>query len=107
MRHIATTLAPSVIALVSTTAAIAGPGPYFGPPGHRPHPHPAPWEGWIAPLVTGTVIGAVIASEPRAVVVERPLPSQPVEQASDTIYKRVRVYIPECNCYRTYDVPIN
>ena len=72
MRHIPTTLAASVIALVSTTAAIAGPGPYFGPPGHRPHPHPAPWEGWIAPLVTGTVIGAVIASEPRTVVVERP-----------------------------------
>lgn len=107
MRHIHTTLAASVIALVSTTAAVAGPGPFFGPPGHFPNPRPGPWGGWIAPLVTGAAIGAVIASEPRTVVVERPLQAQPVDQTTDTLYKRVKIYIPECKCYREYDVPIN
>jgi hypothetical protein len=107
MRPIASALAVSALTLAGTTAAVAGPGPFFGPPGPPLPPRPGPWGGWIAPLVTGTVLGAVIASEPRTVVVETPASSQAANQASETVYKRVSIYIPECRCYRTYDVPID
>lgn len=107
MRHIHTRLAASIVVFASTTTAVAGPGPFFGPPGNLSRPYPAPPGGWIAPLVTGAVVGAVVASQPRTVVVERPLPSQPVDQTSATTFKRVTVYIPECNCYRAYDVPLD
>jgi hypothetical protein len=54
------------------------------------------------------VLGAVIASQPRTVVVQpAPVPVQPASPTPGTVYKRVQVYIPECNCYRTFDVPIN
>jgi|GEM_PF-5404232 len=104
--------AAAVIALAATGATLAGPGHPrpVGPPGVHGHPryvYPArPGPGpWVVPAVTGGIVGAVIASQPRTVVVERPV--RLVEPGSGTTYKRVEIFIPECNCYRTYDVPLD
>jgi len=115
MRHSITTLAATTILTAVATSAVAGPGPRPGgpfgpppPPAYPAPPHPGPGNGWVLPLVTGTVLGAVIASQPRTVVVQpAPVPVQPASPTPGTVYKRVQVFIPECNCYRTFDVPIN
>ncbi|EGV18143.1 hypothetical protein [Thiocapsa marina] len=103
-------LAAGVVALATTGAAIAGPGfpRPFPPPGARYYSepaYPARPDAWIAPAVTGAIVGAVLVAQPRTVVVERPV--QVIESAPGKTYKRVEIYIPECQCYRTYDVPID
>lgn len=111
MRHSFTTLAATIIVTLAANTAVAGPFGPPGPPAHpvypRPGPGPGPGNGWILPLVTGTVLGTVIASQPRTVVVGQPAPVQPVSPAPSTVYKRVQIYVPECNCYRTFDVPVD
>lgn len=64
---------------------------------------------WIAPLIIGGVIGAVIANQNQPPVYQQQSPiytSPPVYQQAP-IYKNVEVYIPECSCYRVVTVQIN
>ncbi|NEX17991.1 MAG: hypothetical protein C1943_15570 [Halochromatium sp.] len=99
-----------LIALVLAFGAVAGAGrpEPWGPPGAPAYPrpfHPAGPDVWVLPAVTGAIIGAAIASQPRTVVIEQPTPVTEIKPG--TTYKRVQIYIPECQCYRTYEVPID
>lgn len=97
------------IAVAMSTAAVAQPRGDFGHRGGHSHHHSG--GNWVAPLVIGGVIGAVIASQPREVYVQPApvyIPPRPVypEYTPRTMWRRVDVYIPECNCYRTIDVQV-
>ena len=71
---------------------------------------------WVAPLIIGGVLGAVIANQQNQPVVVQQVPvytqpmpvytPAPVYQQAP-IYKNVEVFIPECNCYRVVTVQIN
>jgi hypothetical protein len=69
---------------------------------HRHHGHGSN-DGWIAPLVIGTVIGGVLggvasASQPRRIYQE-PVYQEPIYQPREPVFREVYVFIPECNCY--------
>ncbi len=79
------------------------------------HPHHGGHHGgsdWIAPLILGGILGAVL-SQPRNVYTQpQVVYGQPpiVHDSRFTyrpMYKAVDVYIKECNCYRTVLVQIN
>lgn len=80
---------------------------------HHGHHHGG--GNWIAPLVIGGVIGAVIANQPRSYTYTPP-PPPPVVYYPGTVYpdytyrpmyKMVDVFFPDCNCYRSVPVQIN
>lgn len=96
--------------VLAATMAIASTGAMAQHHGHHGHGG----SNWVAPLIIGGVIGAVITSN-------RPTYTQPVVIYQDPpvvyqqqpvynyrpMYKMVDVYIPECNCTRTVQVQIN
>lgn len=68
-------------------------------------------DRWVAPLILGTIIGGVIASRPsepvQPVYVQPPVyVPPPVYYEARPMYKLVDLYIPECNCYRTFRIQV-
>lgn len=92
-----------VLLLMVATAAAADHGYRGGYYGYS--------NNWVAPLVGGVILGAMLAPRP---VYAQPYPvyTPPpvyVEQPQ-VIYvqprtKQVTVYVPECNCYRVVEIP--
>lgn len=82
-------------------------------PAHAQHHHHHGGGNWVAPLVLGGIVGAVIANQNRPVYVPPPPPViyYPGQVYPDytyrPMYKMVDIYIPECNCYRSVPVQIN
>lgn len=74
-----------------------------------------PSGNWVAPLIIGGVIGAVIANQPRTPYIHVPPPPPVVyypgvvypDYTYRPMYRMVDVFIPECNCYRSVPVQIN
>ena len=80
-----------LIFIVTAGSAIAGPGHYY----HRPHHNNHSYSHWIAPLILGGVLGAVIVNQthPQLRVIQ-PLP--PPQYG----YQYIQVYDYYCNCYK-------
>jgi hypothetical protein len=93
----------AVMVMSISTSACAS-----GPHGHRHHGH----NNWVAPLIIGGVVGAIIARPPPQMVYPQGavIYTPPVYQSPylhRPMYKAVDVYIPECNCTRTIHVQVN
>lgn len=89
-------------------AAIAG-----SAAAHAQHQHQSN-HNWVAPLIIGGAIGAVIANQSRPTYIYTPpppvvyYPNMPYNgYIYRPMYKMVDIYIPECNCYRSVPVQIN
>lgn len=69
-------------------------------------------SNWVAPLIIGGVVGAVIANnrptyiQPPVVYQQVPVYTYP-SYTYQPMYKMVDVYIPECNCTRSIQVQVN
>lgn len=76
--------------LISCGTVNAGPWHHYG---HRPHHHGH--SHWVAPLILGGVLGAVIVNQtqPQPQVVQQ-LPPPPYG------YNYIQIYDYNCNCYK-------
>lgn len=85
-----------IVTLLLTVCGSVSAGP--GHHGYRPHHHGH--SHWIAPLIVGGVLGAVIVnqaqSQPQVVQTLPPVPNG---------FAYVQVYDYYCNCYRFVLVP--
>ena len=93
-------IAAFALGLVTLTAQ-ADPGYYHGHHGYYRGPGYG-YNGWVAPLVTGLVVGGAIgyATAPRYVV-----PAQPYPTPAPIGYHYQNVFDPTCNCYKTALLP--
>lgn len=98
-----------IAAVLLTIATIV---PAHAQHGHHHHGHGG-GGNWVAPLVIGGIVGAVIANQNRPVYVTPPPPViyYPGQVYPDytyrPMYRMVDVYIPECGCTRSVQVQIN
>ncbi len=80
---------------------------------HHGHHNHGGSGNWVAPLIIGGVVGAVIANQNRPVYTQPPVVYEQVpvytypQYNYRPMYKMVDVFIPECSCYRSVQVQIN
>lgn len=79
-----------------------------GPPVHRPHynhyhHHHHGHANWVAPLIIGGVLGAVIANQANSAPPPPPVVVYPAQPPYG--YRYSQMYDYGCNCYRWVVVP--
>jgi len=88
----------AVLLLTVSSAVVAGPhgyhGSHLGPYQNRHHGHPMYYGGggWVAPLIIGGVVGAVIANRPLTTQTETVIVQQQpviVQQENCTPWKEI------------------
>ena len=95
----------AVVLCVAASPAFAQHGRHHQ---HHHHDHHRGY-GWVGPAVIGAAIGGVLIAAQRGYSQPAPVYYPPVQyqyQQPQTMFKRVDVYIPECNCTRTIEVQI-